>query len=35
MSFAKVEFQYTLQKADGSAGGNVTFAYDLKTNKTF
>ena len=35
MSFAKVEFQYTLQKADGSAGGNVEFKYDLTTNKTF
>jgi type VI secretion system secreted protein Hcp len=35
MSFAKVEFQYTLQKADGSAGGSVAFGYDLKTNKTF
>jgi type VI secretion system secreted protein Hcp len=35
MSFAKVEFQYTLQKADGTAGGNVAFGYDLKTNKTF
>jgi type VI secretion system secreted protein Hcp len=35
MSFAKMEFQYTLQKADGTAGGNVAFRYDLKTNKTF
>jgi type VI secretion system secreted protein Hcp len=35
MSFAKVEFQYTVQKIDGSPGGTIAFKYDLKTNKTF
>ena len=35
MSFAKVDFQYRLQKADGSLGSSVAFKFNVATNKTF
>ena len=34
-NFAKIEFEYKPQKADGSLGSPVEFRYDLKANKTF
>jgi|SRR6185503_456854 type VI secretion system secreted protein Hcp len=33
LNFAKIEFDYKPQKADGSLGAAVTFKYDLKANK--
>ena len=35
MAFAKVQFEYRPQKADGSLDAGVHFKYDLKANKTF
>jgi type VI secretion system secreted protein Hcp len=35
ISFAKVDFQYKAQKADGSLDAPVNFKYDLKSNKIF
>jgi type VI secretion system secreted protein Hcp len=32
LNFAKVEFNYTPQNADGSAGGTITTSYDVKQN---
>jgi type VI secretion system secreted protein Hcp len=32
-NFAKIEFEYKPQKADGSLGGSVKTGYDLKVNK--
>lgn len=33
LNFAKIEFEYKEQKADGSLGGTVKAGYDLKQNK--
>jgi type VI secretion system secreted protein Hcp len=33
--FAKIDFSYTPQKADGSADSPVRWTWDLKTNKSF
>lgn len=33
LNFAKVEFEYKEQKADGTLGGAVKTGYDLKANK--
>ncbi len=33
LNFAKIEFDYKEQKADGSLGGSVKVAWDLKQNK--
>ena len=33
LNFAKIEFEYKAQKADGTLGGAVKFGYDLKANK--
>ena len=33
LNFAKIEFDYKPQKADGTLGAAVTFKYDLKANK--
>jgi type VI secretion system secreted protein Hcp len=33
--FAKIDFSYTPQKADGSAGSPVRWTWDLKANKSF
>jgi type VI secretion system secreted protein Hcp len=33
--FTKIDYSYTLQKADGSAGSPVRWTWDLKTNKSF
>lgn len=33
LSFAKVEQEYTLQNAQGGAGGTVTSGYNLNENK--
>jgi len=33
LNFAKIEFEYKAQKADGTLGGPVKFGYDLKANK--
>jgi type VI secretion system secreted protein Hcp len=30
LNFAKIEFEYKEQKADGSLGGAVTMSHDLK-----
>ena len=35
LAFAKVQFEYRPQKADGSLDAGVHFKYDLKNNKTF
>lgn len=35
LSFAKVDFQYKMQKPDGSLDAPVNFKYDLKANKTY
>lgn len=35
ISFAKVDFQYKMQKPDGSLDAPVNFKYDLKANKIF
>jgi type VI secretion system secreted protein Hcp len=35
LSFAKVDFQYKMQKPDGSLDAPVNFKYDLKSNKVF
>src|SRR5262245_9551963 len=35
ISFAKVDFQYKMQKADGSLDAPVNFKYDLKANKIY
>jgi type VI secretion system secreted protein Hcp len=34
LNFAKIEYEYKEQKADGSLGGAVKAGYDLKQNKT-
>ena len=33
INFAKVKFEYTAQKPDGSAGGVMPFSFDIKANK--
>jgi type VI secretion system secreted protein Hcp len=33
INFAKVKFEYTAQKPDGSAGGVMPFGYDIKKNE--
>ena len=33
LAFAKVDFEYKPQKADGSLDAGIHFKYDLKTNK--
>jgi type VI secretion system secreted protein Hcp len=33
LNFAKIEYEYKEQKADGSLGGSVKAIYDLKANK--
>ena len=33
LSFAKIEFSFTTQKADGSAGDALTTGWDIKANK--
>ncbi len=33
LNFAKIEFEYKEQKADGTLGGTTKFGYDLKSNK--
>ena len=33
LNFAKIEFEYKEQKADGSLGGPIKGNYDLKINK--
>jgi len=33
LNFAKIELEYTAQRADGSSGGSVKAGYDLKANK--
>ncbi len=33
INFAKVKFEYTVQKEDGSAGGVVPFGFDIKKNE--
>ena len=33
LTFAKVDFEYKPQKADGSLDAGVHFKYDLKANK--
>ena len=33
LNFAKIEYEYKAQKADGSLDGAVTAGYDLKANK--
>jgi len=33
LNFAKIEFEYKEQKADGTLGGAVKAGYDLKANK--
>jgi type VI secretion system secreted protein Hcp len=35
LTFAKVNLEYKTQNPNGTAGGSVSFKYDLKTNKTF
>jgi type VI secretion system secreted protein Hcp len=35
LAFAKIDFQYKPQKADGSLDAGIHFKYDLKANKTF
>lgn len=35
LTFAKVDFEYKPQKADGSLDAGIHFRFDLKTNKTF
>jgi type VI secretion system secreted protein Hcp len=35
LNFAKIEFEYKEQKADGTLGGSVKAGYDLKQNKHF
>src|SRR5262245_48818749 len=35
MAFAKVDFEYKPQKADGSLEAGIHFTYDLKANKVF
>jgi type VI secretion system secreted protein Hcp len=35
LAFAKVQFEYQPQKADGSLDAGAHFKYDLKANKTF
>jgi type VI secretion system secreted protein Hcp len=35
ISFAKVDFQYKMQKPDGSLDAPVNFKYDLKANKIY
>ncbi|HLM98132.1 MAG TPA: type VI secretion system tube protein Hcp [Bryobacteraceae bacterium] len=35
LNFAKIEFEYKEQKADGTLGGSVKAGYDLKANKHF
>ena len=35
LSFAKVDFQYKMQKPDGSLDAPVNFKYDLKSNKVY
>lgn len=33
LNFAKIEFSYTTQRADGAAGDTITTGWDLKANK--
>jgi type VI secretion system secreted protein Hcp len=33
LDFAKIEYEYREQKADGSLGGSIKAGYDLKANK--
>ncbi len=33
LNFAKIEFSYTTQRADGTAGDKITTGWDLKANK--
>ena len=33
INFAKVKFEYTAQKPDGSAGGVMPFGFDIKKNE--
>jgi type VI secretion system secreted protein Hcp len=35
MAFAKVDFEYRPQKADGSLESGIHFKYDIKNSKTF
>ncbi len=35
LAFAKVDFEYKPQKADGTLDAGIHFKYDLKANKTF
>jgi len=35
LAFAKVDFEYKPQKADGSLDVGIHFRYDLKNNKTY
>jgi type VI secretion system secreted protein Hcp len=35
LNFAKIEYEYKEQKPDGSLGGAVKWAYDLKANKKY
>jgi type VI secretion system secreted protein Hcp len=35
MAFAKIDFEYKPQKADGSLDAGIHFKYDLKNNKVF
>ena len=34
LAFAKVDLEYTPQKADGSAGAGIHFTHDLKSNRS-
>src|SRR5271165_3682196 len=34
LNFSKIEFKYTPQNADGTAGGAITKTYDIKANKS-
>ena len=33
LAFAKVDFEYKPQKADGSLDAGIHFKFDIKTNK--
>ena len=35
LTFAKVDLEYKTQNPNGTAGGGVSFRYDLTTHKTF
>ena len=34
LNFSKIEYKYTPQKADGTAGAAITTKYDVKGNKS-